>query len=154
MRRRIPLRKVSSQAAPVAAFWAPHQQQLPSNKARWRNSPGGGGQMCPTQCKHSSILVERGRRRIWRRTKYAKTFRRLHILSPAAALGLAAALAIRPRNPQEQGIPAFSSDQTVLHIYWKSSPHVNKKGILGIQDSRHSGVLAGTFLKINGIYID
>ena len=29
--------------------------------------------------------------------------------------------------------------------------HVNKRGILGIQDSRHSGVLAGTFLKINGI---
>ena len=29
--------------------------------------------------------------------------------------------------------------------------HVNKRGILGIQDSRHSGVLAGTFLKINGV---
>ena len=30
-------------------------------------------------------------------------------------------------------------------------PHVNKRGIRGIQDSRHSGVLPGTFLKINGI---
>ena len=29
--------------------------------------------------------------------------------------------------------------------------HVNKRGIRGIQDSRHSGVLPGTFLKINGI---
>ena len=72
--------------------------------------------MCPTQCKHSSILVERGETKNLATHQVCEDIPTAAHTFPAAALGLAAALAIRPRNPQEQGIPTFASDQRVLYI--------------------------------------
>ena len=54
---------------------------------------------------------------------------------------------LEPSAVQGVGSPSGGGEFTEGGTY----PHVNKRGILGIQDSRHSGVLAGTFLKINGI---
>ena len=74
--------------------------------------------MRPTQCKHSFFFLVGETRCCWRRTKYADIPTAAHTF-PTAALGLAAALAIRPRNPQERSIPVFTFDQSTRH--WKVS---------------------------------
>ena len=80
--------------------------------------------MRPTQCKHSFFFLVGETRCCWRRTKYADIPTAAHTF-PTAALGLAA-LAIRPRNPQEQRIPVFTFDHQILEDF-----SVANIGVLG-----------------------
>ena len=70
--------------------------------------------MRPTQCKHSFFFLVGETRCCWRRTKYADIPTAAHTF-PTAALGLAA-LAIRPRNPQERSIYLYLPLIRVLDI--------------------------------------
>ena len=58
------------------------------------------------------------------------------------------------QTPQNSSACQFGSIVPLLGSWACCVSHVNKRGILGIQDSRHLGLLAGTFWKLTVFYID
>ena len=107
----------------AAAFWAP---QPPCSFPVIKRGGGGiprGGKCAPRRVNIPPpwwggppplllllLLLLGGEVRCWLWTKYAKTFQLLHILSPAAALGLA-------DLQSDHGIPKNKAHLFILHIY-------------------------------------